>query len=95
MARERFAGLLKDPAFAGLAWPNVEKAIDFFMRFETEVRGEIERIFVERQGELVIPLRDGSQFRLTARADRIDTLARRRGGPDRLQERARRPARKR
>ncbi|RBP05697.1 ATP-dependent helicase/nuclease subunit B [Roseiarcus fermentans] len=74
LARAHFAELLRDPAFAGLNWPNIEKAIDVFIGFEAEARTEIERIFVERQGEIVIPLRDGSQFRLTARADRIDRL---------------------
>ncbi len=73
-ARARFAGLLADPAFAGLNWPNIEKAFDFIIRFETESRGEIDRIYVERNGELVFPLRDGQPFRLTARADRIDRL---------------------
>jgi ATP-dependent helicase/nuclease subunit B len=74
LARVRFADLMRDPAFAGLNWPNIEKAIDFVIRFETERRPEIERVFVELQGELSVTLRDGQPFRLTARADRIDRL---------------------
>src|SRR5271166_963244 len=81
LARRRFAPMLEDPAFAGLAWPNIEKAIDFVIDFERGARGGIERIFVERQGEINIPLFDGSAFRLTARADRIDVL---RGGGGRI-----------
>jgi len=74
-ARDRFAELLRDRAFSGLNWPNIEKAIDFVVRFENETRGETEHIFVERRGEVVFPLSDGKPFKLTARADRIDRLA--------------------
>ena len=74
-ARTRFAALLRDPAFSGLDWPNIEKAIDFVIRFESESRGAIERIYVERQGALEFALSDGAPFTLTARADRIDRLA--------------------
>ncbi|HVP98368.1 MAG TPA: double-strand break repair protein AddB [Roseiarcus sp.] len=80
-ARQRFAPMLEDPAFAGLAWPNIERAIGFVIDFEQRARDGIERIFVERQGEIDIPLFDGSAFRLTARADRIDVL---RGGGARI-----------
>jgi ATP-dependent helicase/nuclease subunit B len=74
LARARFAELLRAPAFAGLSWPNIEKAIDFVIRFETECRPAIAGIVVERHGELVFPLSDGKPFKLTARADRIDVL---------------------
>jgi ATP-dependent helicase/nuclease subunit B len=74
-ARARFALMLKDPAFSGLSWPNIEKAIDFVVRYENEIRDEVESIFVERHGELVFPLCDGKPFKLTARADRIDRLS--------------------
>ncbi len=73
-ARARFALLLEDPAFEGVNWPNVEKAIDFFLGFEHRERGAIVRILVERRGEIVFPLGDGEPFKLTARADRIDLL---------------------
>ncbi len=73
-ARGRFAGLLRDPSFAGLDWPNIEKAIDFIIRFESESRGAIERIHVERLGVLEFALCDGAPFTLRARADRIDQL---------------------
>ena len=73
-ARARFALLLADPVFEGVHWPNIETAIDFFLDFERRNRGAIERIWVERRGEIVFPLADGGPFKLTARADRIDLL---------------------
>src|SRR5271166_138113 len=75
LARQRFAALLESPSFEGLNWPNIEKAIDFVLDFEIRNRGAVERIFVERRGEIVFPLEDGQQFKLTARADRIDVLS--------------------
>ncbi|MBV9290779.1 MAG: double-strand break repair protein AddB, partial [Hyphomicrobiales bacterium] len=75
LARSRFALMLEDPGFAGLAWPNIEKAVDFVLDFERRHREGVARILVERRGEIAIPLSDGGEpFRLTARADRIDLL---------------------
>ena len=75
LARARFALMLEEPGFAGLAWPNIEKAVDFLLDFERRHRGAVERVLVERPGEIAIPLSDGgAPFRLTARADRIDLL---------------------
>jgi ATP-dependent helicase/nuclease subunit B len=74
LARARFAMLLADPAFSGLAWPNIEKAIDFVLDFERRNRDAIARIWVERRGEIAFPLCDGEPFKLSARADRIDVL---------------------
>ena len=73
-AGARFALLLRETAFAGLAWPNIEKAVDFVLDFERRTRPAIERIWVERQGKTEFRLRDGELFKLTARADRIDVL---------------------
>ena len=67
--------MLEDPAFEGLNWPSVEKAIDFVLDFEAANRAAVERICVERRGEIAFPLGDGKPFRLTARADRIDALS--------------------
>ncbi len=75
LARARFATLLGNPTFEGLTWPNIEKALDFILGFEARNRGAIERVWVERQGEIAFPLTDGKPFRLTARADRIDVLS--------------------
>jgi ATP-dependent helicase/nuclease subunit B len=74
LARARFATLLLDPAFEGLVWPNIEKAIDFVLNFERKNRAELERVVVECRGEITFTLADGKPFTLTARADRIDLL---------------------
>ena len=75
IARTRFAPLCADPAFAGLNWPNIEKALDFVLDFERQTRDDILCAWVERRGETIFPLPNGTPFKLTARADRIDALA--------------------
>ncbi len=74
IARARFAPLSADPAFAALNWPNIEKSLDFVLDFERGSRGDVERVWVERRGEIVFPLASGMPFKLSARADRIDVL---------------------
>jgi ATP-dependent helicase/nuclease subunit B len=73
MARTCFALLSDDPSFA-LHWPNIEKGLDFFLAFERDTRDSITQAWVERQGALVVPLANGTPFKLSARADRIDFL---------------------
>jgi ATP-dependent helicase/nuclease subunit B len=73
MARTSFALLSDDPPFA-LHWPNIERGLDFFLAFERETRDSIAQAWVERQGVLAIPLANGTPFKLSARADRIDFL---------------------
>jgi ATP-dependent helicase/nuclease subunit B len=73
LARACFGLLRDDPAFA-LQWPNIEKGLDFFLRFERETRGRIAQTWVERQGAIPIPVGNGGSFDLRARADRIDVL---------------------
>jgi ATP-dependent helicase/nuclease subunit B len=73
MARTSFALLSDDPSFA-LHWPNIEKGLDFFLDFERDTRDLVAQSWVERQGALAIPLANGTPFRLSARADRIDFL---------------------
>ena len=70
LARQAFAPLLADESFAGLVWPNVVKALEWFFGFERERRAEIAVSLVECEGSIDIP--EGGGFRLTARADRID-----------------------
>jgi ATP-dependent helicase/nuclease subunit B len=74
IARARFATLCDDPAFAALNWPNIEKALDYFLAFERDSRDEIEQIWVELRGAILVPLATGTPFKLSARADRIDVL---------------------
>ncbi len=73
MARTCFALLSDDPAFA-LHWPNIEKGLDFFLAFERDTRDSVAQAWVERQGALDVPLANGTLFKLSARADRIDFL---------------------
>jgi ATP-dependent helicase/nuclease subunit B len=72
IARARFAPLFADPTFAALNWPRIQTALDYYFKFEGERRAHTDRILVEIGGALDIALADGSQFRLTAKADRID-----------------------
>jgi ATP-dependent helicase/nuclease subunit B len=73
MARTSFALLSDDPSFA-LHWPNIEKGLDFFLTFERDTRHSVAQSWVERQGALLVPLANGTPFKLSARADRIDFL---------------------
>jgi ATP-dependent helicase/nuclease subunit B len=74
IARERFAPMLADPSFRALAWPRVLAGLDYFLAFDHAQRAIVERILVEKDGALTIPLAGGASFKLTARADRIDLL---------------------
>src|SRR5580693_3641413 len=73
MARACFALLSDDPSFA-LHWPNIEKGLDFFLDFERDTRDLVAQAWVERQGALAVPVANGTPFKLSARADRIDFL---------------------
>lgn len=72
IARECFASLLVDSSFAALAWPRIEEGLNVFLEFENESRATMNRVLVEVDGALTLPLKDGTQFLLSARADRID-----------------------
>ena len=72
LLREGFDRQLQDPAFAALIWPRLEASIDFYLDFEARRRDRIKTIKTEAEGKLEIDLADGSVFRLTARADRIE-----------------------
>jgi ATP-dependent helicase/nuclease subunit B len=74
IAHERFAPMLADPSFRALAWPRVLAGLDYFLEFDQAQRAIVERILVEKDGALTIPLAGGASFKLTARADRIDLL---------------------
>ncbi|WP_158815335.1 double-strand break repair protein AddB [Methylocapsa sp. S129] len=74
IAREQFASMLADPSFRALTWPRVERGLDYFLDFDRAQRAIVERILVEKNGSLAIPLATGASFKLTARADRIDLI---------------------
>ncbi len=66
---------LADPDFAAVQWPRLEKTIDFYLGFEQTRRERITEIVTEVSGSLDIGLADGSRFRSSARADRIERHA--------------------
>ena len=87
IARERFAPLRADPAFAALNWPNIERSLDFFLAFERRSRADIAHVWVEQQGAILIPLdeRRAVQAQRAGRPNRPPALRRREA--HRLQER--------
>jgi ATP-dependent helicase/nuclease subunit B len=72
VAERGFAALNADPAFRALRWPRIGEALDLFFAFDAGRREQTERIWIEAEGKLAVSLVDGSQFTLTARADRIE-----------------------
>ena len=72
LLREELAAQLQDADFGALKWPRIERTIDFFLGFEARRRDGIKAIKTEAEGELDFGLADGSDFKLTARADRIE-----------------------
>lgn len=81
-AREKLLDLLKrqlgaladDPEFQTFRWPRLQNGIDLYLAYEAERRPALKKLFIEEGGALSIPLRDGSEFLLTCRADRIEFL---------------------
>jgi ATP-dependent helicase/nuclease subunit B len=73
--REELTAQLQDADFVALRWPRLEKTIDFFLGFEARRRDGIATIKTEAEGELDFGLADGSDFKLTARVDRIELNA--------------------
>lgn len=72
--REELGVFFADPAWRAFRWPQIEAGVDYVLRYERARRDEIERVCGEIEGEIDIPLVDGTSFRLTARADRIELL---------------------
>ncbi|MGB6177287.1 MAG: double-strand break repair protein AddB [Methylocella sp.] len=72
LLREVLTAQLQDADFVALRWPRLEKIIDFYLGFEAGRRDRIATIKTEAEGELDFGLADGSDFKLTARADRIE-----------------------
>jgi ATP-dependent helicase/nuclease subunit B len=75
LARGQLEIFLRDPEFLAFKWPRVIMGLDHALLFETARRALKTEIFIEEKGEWLIPLNDGSTFRLTARADRIEVDA--------------------
>ncbi|MFZ3181543.1 MAG: PD-(D/E)XK nuclease family protein, partial [Methylocystis silviterrae] len=72
LAREKLDGFMADAAFVSFQWPRIEAGLDHAFSFEQERRALDCDIHVETRGELALALTDGTTFRLTAIADRIE-----------------------
>jgi ATP-dependent helicase/nuclease subunit B len=73
-AREKLVAFADDHEFQSFRWPRLLAGLDAYLAFEAQRRPLIERIAVETGGRLKIPLDEGSNFSLTAKADRIELL---------------------
>ena len=73
-AREKLAAFAEDQEFQAFRWPRLLRGLDAYLAYEAERRPHIEKIVVETGGSLKIPLADGSEFSLTAKADRVELL---------------------
>jgi ATP-dependent helicase/nuclease subunit B len=71
-ARQRLRAFLEDPAFLTFSWPRLEAGLDHALSFEGERRELNGEIFIEESGAWNFALADGSAFRLTCQADRIE-----------------------
>jgi ATP-dependent helicase/nuclease subunit B len=70
--REKLTDFDHDADFQAFDWPRIEKAIGFYLGYESERRPVLQSILVEQRGEIAISLADGSSFTLSAEADRIE-----------------------
>ncbi len=74
LLHRHLGALASDPEFQTFRWPRLQKGIDLYLAFEADRRPALKKLFIEEGGALSIPLRDGSDFLLTCRADRIELL---------------------
>ncbi len=72
LAREKLDSLLCDPAFRAFDWARVEAGLDHALAFERARRAQGVTIHAERKGAWRLTLADGSDFTLSAQADRIE-----------------------
>lgn len=75
LTRQRLDALFADVEWRTFQWPRMERALAAFIEWDTTRRASIDRIFVEQKGTLTFSLADGSSFRLTAIADRLERQA--------------------
>lgn len=69
-----FSAVLKHPGVWAFWWPRFERIAVWFVELEKERRPEISSIYSEVEGKFEFAS-DGGNFKLTAKADRIDALA--------------------
>ncbi|ETR77673.1 exonuclease RecB [Afipia sp. P52-10] len=73
IGERHFAPLMERPEARALWWPRYLRIAAWFADWETTRRDNLATIAAESYGSIVLPA-DGRSFRLTARADRIETL---------------------
>ncbi|MGO9944806.1 MAG: double-strand break repair protein AddB [Rhodoblastus sp.] len=73
-AREKLKNFADDAEFQSFRWPRLVRGLEAYLAFEAKRRPDIETIVVETGGKLPLTLDDGSQFSLTAEADRIELM---------------------
>lgn len=67
-----FAPLMERPEARALWWPRFLRIASWFSGWEQDRRINIASIDAEIRGEIGIPIKDGREFTLSARADRIE-----------------------
>jgi len=72
---KHFAPLMERPEARALWWPRFQRIARWFSEWETARRGDIAAIEAEIAGKILIPLDNGRNFTLSARADRIERRA--------------------
>ena len=71
LGEKHFAPLADFPEARAFWWPRFLRIAQWFVQWETSQRPDIASLHAEIRGEIVIPL-DGTNFTLSARADRIE-----------------------
>ena len=72
--RAELAPFFADPAWRAFRWPQIEAGLDYVLAHEAKYRPDIARVYGEIDGATDLRLADGTMFRLSARADRIELL---------------------
>ncbi len=71
-AREQLAEFFADPSWRAFRWPGLLAGVDFALDYDARRRAALARVHGEAKGQVDLELRDGSVFRLSAVADRIE-----------------------
>ena len=72
LAQASFAPIAGDPEFVTFKWPQIRAGLMKYLGWERGRRPGLARLAVETRGEISISLADGSLFKLSANADRIE-----------------------
>jgi ATP-dependent helicase/nuclease subunit B len=72
LAESYFRDQLANSGFRLFQWPRYWQALQAYQRWETQERAQIKKLWLEKNGFIDIDLNDGTRFRLTAQADRIE-----------------------